>query len=495
MQGNDTVSIGERVVSSSLWMGSWRWSARLIGFVTTIILARILVPEDFGILATGAIVVGFFTIMTKLGTESYLIRHENPGREDYDTAWTLRIIVMSLSSIGVFFAAQHGADYFNDQRIAGVLQVLALTGWLGGLANIGLTMYRRELQFRKIALMGISQRIAASSTTIVLAFWLKNYWAMVIGEIIFMLVGLILSFILHSYRPRLSLAKIQEQWQFCKWIVVQNIAAFIGGQGGSFVIVKFFGIEIMGVFSMAARVAALPTQQLIAPVLPPVYSGLAKKQHDPEAFIASIVKLIGATVVLMLPAATMVACLSEEIVVTVLGERWEMAVPLVAPLTISIMLGVLGSPAGSVLTIKGRVKLLAGLKWFTSIVGVGIFFIAAQWLKIEALVWTQVGIAFVFLILYYGYMLMVTRISIYILLGSIYRPLVASLVMALVIYMLSISIDSAWLIIFSGVVLGGLSYLVTAAALWRMAGSPDSGEVLVVRKSFNVIRRQLKKLG
>ena len=173
MQGNETVSIGEQVVSSTLWMGSWRWSARLIGFVTTIILARLLVPEDFGVLATGAIIIGFFTIMTGLGSDSYLIRLEAPDRDDYDTAWTLRLIVISIASIAVFFAAQPGADYFNDQRIAAVLQVLALTGWLGGLVNIGLTIYRRDLQFRKIAIIGISQRISGSVTTIALAFWLK----------------------------------------------------------------------------------------------------------------------------------------------------------------------------------------------------------------------------------------------------------------------------------------------------------------------------------
>ena len=140
MQGNETASIGDQVVSGTLWLGSWRWSARLIGFVTTIILARLLVPEDFGILATGAIVVGFFAIMTGLGTESYLIRHKDPDHDDYDTAWTLRILVISISTVGIFFAAGPGADYFNDQRLVDVLQVLAIAGWLGGFANIGLTM-------------------------------------------------------------------------------------------------------------------------------------------------------------------------------------------------------------------------------------------------------------------------------------------------------------------------------------------------------------------
>ncbi len=493
MQGKDTISIGEQVVSSTLWLGSWRWSARLIGFGTTIILARLLVPEDFGILATGTIIIGFFSIMTGLGTDSYLIRLENPDRDDYDTAWTLRFIVISIASIAIFFAAQPGADYFDDQRIVAVLQVLAVVGWLDALTNIGLVMYRRDLQFRKIAFIGISQRITASTTTIALAFWLKNYWAMVVGELVFMLVGLVLSYTQHNYRPQFKLIHLRKQWDFCKWIVVQNIATFISSQGGSFVIVKYFGIELMGLFSMAGRVAALPTKQLIAPVLPPVYSGLAKKQHDPEEFIASVLKMIGATAVLMLPGATLVACLSEEIVIIVLGERWELAIPLVAPLTLSILLAVLSSPAGSVLTIKGRVKLLAGWNWFTAVTGLVVLLFAVQWFEIVTLLWMQVGVALIFLVVYYGFMLATIRIPVLTLLGSFYRPLFASLVMALVIYLVSSMMSSTWLVILAAVVFGGASYLLVAILLWWLAGSPDSGEAMLVRKLLKIIARKLNR--
>ena len=493
MQRNETTSIGDQVVSGTLWLGSWRWSARLIGFVTTIILARLLVPEDFGILATGAIVVGFFAIMTGLGTESYLIRHKDPDHDDYDTAWTLRILVISLSSIGIFFAAWPGADYFDDQRLVDVLQVLAIAGWLGGFGNIGLTMYRRDLQFRKIALIGISQRLSASTATIALAFLFKNYWAMVIGEIVFMLVGLVLSYTQHSYRPRFTLIRIRQQWDFSKWIILQNIAAFIQGQGSSLIIVKFFGTEMLGLFAMTGRLAALPTQQLIAPVLPPLFSGLSKKQHDPEGFKAAILKAIGATAILMLPGATLLASLSEEIVTVVLGDRWLLAIPLVAPVTIAVLLLVLVNPAMTVLTIAGRVKLLAGLNWL----GIGglvvMYYIVQRWHDIVLLLWIQVAMGVAGVLMFYAYMLVTVKLSALAFFASIYRPLLASLVMTVVLYLVSATVGSAWLVVLAGVVFGGASYLFAIILLWRIAGSPDSGEVFLVRKLSNVIARVLKK--
>ena len=144
-----------------------------------------------------------------------------------------------------------------------------MAGLLGGFTNIGLTMYRRDLQFRMIAVIGITQRLTSSAVTIVLAYWLRNYWALVIGEIVFMLVGLVLSYALHPYRPRFTLSRFHLQWDFSKWIVVRNLGTVLRLQGDGIIVAKFFGVEVMGLFSMAGRFATLPTLQLIQPVLAP----------------------------------------------------------------------------------------------------------------------------------------------------------------------------------------------------------------------------------
>ena len=493
MQKNQNVSLGEKVVTSSLWMGSWRWTARLIGFFSTIILARLLFPEDFGIVATASIIVGFFSIMSDLGTDSYLIRHQAPDDNDYNTAWTLRIIVITFASLAIFLIAPGGADYFGDQRLTPVLQIMAIAGWFGAFANIGLTKFRRDLQFRKIAFIGISQRLSGTFATIILAYWLRNYWAMVIGEIVFMLVGLVLSYSQHSYRPGFTLIHIKKQWAFCKWILVQNLATFLQSQGDSFVIAKFFGIQTMGVYSMGMRFAALPTKQVLTPVLPPIYSGLAKKQHDDGDFRSSVLKVIGAVMVLMLPAATLFEGLDHALITALLGDRWIPVIPLVAPLTISIMLVVITSPVVTALTIKGRVKLLAGLNWFSAISVVTALVVAASWQEIEILVWARVAITFLLVIIYYHFLRAILNISPISLLTSIYRPLLASGVLMLVIHQLSVVIVSPWLLIISAIFLGGGAYLLSALLLWKIAGSPDSGEALLVNKLIKVISRLMKK--
>ena len=489
----DTASIGEKVVSSSLWMIAWRWSARLIGLLTTVILARLLFPEDFGIVATAGIVSAFFTMMIDLGTDSYLIRHQDPDRYDYDTAWTLRLVVLSISAAGIFLAAQPGAKFFDDPRLVDVIRFFAVIGFLTAFTNIGMTIFRRELQFRQIAIIGITQRLSATAVTLVLAFWLKNYWAIVLGEAVFALVGLVLSYTRHPYRPRINFSRVHQQWEFSKWILVRNLGAVLRSQGDGLIIAKFFGIDLMGIFSMASKLAALPTQQMIKPVMAPIFSGLAKKQGDRDIFIASTLKVIGATAFLTLPAAALFATLAEPLVNLILGDRWDAVVPLVAPVVFMMTLAILGGPIGAALTIEGRVKLLAGVQWFAAVFVLSGMLVVAQWRDLELLVWARFAMAgFMFSLTCY-FLQSIMKVSAVRLLASIYRPALSSLAMSLIVYFAVLPQDNAVVAIIAGFILGGISYILVLGVLWRLAGSPDSGEALLVRKLGKVLARISKR--
>lgn len=494
MQDNETASIGEQIISSSLWMVGWRWSARLIGLLTTVILARLLFPEDFGIVATAGVVAFFFTMMIDLGTDSYLIRHEAPDRDDYDTAWTLRLVVLLISTVAIFLAAQPGANFFGDQRLVDLIRLFAVVGFLSGFTNIGLTMFRRDLQYREIAIIGITQRLSATATTLVLAFWLRNYWAIVLGECVFTLVGLVLSYTRHSYRPRINFSRVHQQWEFSKWILIRNLGTVLRSQGDGLIVAKFFGVELMGIFTMASRLAALPTQQLIEPVMVPIFSGLAKKQDDQEVFVASTLKVIGAVAFLAFPAATLFAVLDEPLVNLILGERWDTVIPLVAPLTFTMAVAVLSNPFGTALTIEGRVKLLAGLNWFAAIFVVLVMLLAAQWRDLELLVWVRLAMAAAMFIITCYYFQAILKVSLVALLSSIYRPALASVAMALIVHFVTMISNNAGIIMIAGVILGGLSYVLILGLLWRLAGSPDSGEALLVRNLLKIGARVSKRL-
>jgi len=487
--GQSGDSIGQRVLTGTLWLATWRWTARLMGVVSIVILARLLLPEDFGIVATGMVVVAFFDVLIDLGTDRYLIRLSDPSRKDYDTAWTLRLSVVVASSTVIFVAASPVAHLFGDDRLINVLRVLALANMMRGFSNIGLIMYQRNLQYKKIAMIGLGQRLTGVATTIALAFILQNYWAMVFGQVAFRGAELVLSYLVHPYRPRPAIAQIADQWDFSKWIVVRNVATFLQGKGDQLVVAKLFGTEAIGLYSMAVRVAQLPTQHLMKPVLLPIYSGLARKQHDPKLFSAGVLQMTEAVFVVVLPAAILFATLSEPIVTLALGAKWLAVGPLLTLLVIAMMAQVLVDPVVTTLTLLGRVGLLAALHWISAIVGIAVVLLAARLGDLEEVAQARAGIVAVLAFLYYGQLRGALAVPWRRLAACAYRPVVAAIGMAVVTtsianagYYPSVTLLLAFLA-------GCVAYAAVVYVLWRAASRPNSGEALLVRESARLARR------
>jgi len=160
-----------------------RWGRRMIGLVSTLILARLLTPEDFGIVAMAATVASLLEMLTWTGVDLALIREREPTREHYDTAWTIKILQGVLVALLVLASAPIAAMVFDEPRVAGALALLSLRPVLDGLQNIGVVDFRRDLDFGKEFRFGMYQKLMSFSVVVVLAITLRNYWVMIIGMI------------------------------------------------------------------------------------------------------------------------------------------------------------------------------------------------------------------------------------------------------------------------------------------------------------------------
>ena len=203
-----------------------RWTDRSIAFVSTLILARLLVPADFGVIVMASLFIGLADVFFELGVNVALIQNRTPSQEHYDTAWTLRIIQTTLAAIVVVIAAPLAATYFNDPRVTLVVQVLAVSLVLSGLENIGVVTFQKEMQFGKEFQFLFCKRIVGFIVTIVAAWFIRSYWALVIGALTGRTFGVALSFVMHPMRPRLGLEKFREIFSVSQWVLVRSIGGY-----------------------------------------------------------------------------------------------------------------------------------------------------------------------------------------------------------------------------------------------------------------------------
>lgn len=254
------------MIAGSLWGVAMRWSTRGIGLVSVVILARILTPADFGIMAMFSLFAGLIEGFAEMGTGMLLLRQAEITRADCDTAWTLRIIQGVLIGAALLICAPLAVRYFSEPRLFPVIVVMALCSFIGATANIGATLVRKELDFAKDFRYGVYGKLVTFFPTLALAFMLRNYWALVAGNVAGTVAGVALSYRMHPYRPRLSLERARQYLSFSISVIGANIARFLKGKVDVLVIGGSTNAALTGSYNVASELATLATQEIVIPV-------------------------------------------------------------------------------------------------------------------------------------------------------------------------------------------------------------------------------------
>lgn len=323
-----SISVNQNMVRGSAWAVAMRWAMRLLGLVSTVILARMLTPDDFGIIVMASIVIALIDRCTESGVGMLLIREVKITREDCDTAWTFRVLQGIILALLMLVIADIAVNYFNEIRLRQVLYVLAIAAVVGGFQNIGMVLVRKELDFAKDFRFTLYKKIASFTCIISCAFLLRSYWGLVLGRLLASFFHVAISFAMHHYRPKLSLAKWRFFTRFSAAIMGGNIAMFFNNRVDTIVIGGLFNTASLGLYNVAAELAKMATEEVTAPIgraLMPTYASISEdKQALAKAFLTSF----SFVAIIILPLGIGLSCIAELTVVLIYGSKWIDAAPL-----------------------------------------------------------------------------------------------------------------------------------------------------------------------
>jgi lipopolysaccharide exporter len=477
-----------RSVSAStgaLIMVGLRWTDRLIGLVSTIILARLLVPEDFGIIAMAAIVVGLADVLLDMGVNVALIQNRNANQDDYNAAWTLRLIQSALAALLVFAAAEPAAEYFHDPRVAAVSQFLALSLLLTGCENIGVVTFQKNMEFGREFRFFFIKRMTGFLITISAAWLLHSYWAMVIGTLSGRAMGSVFSYVLHPMRPRPSLAAMKPMLSFSTWTLLRGIAGYLNQNLHRILVGRRESAAVMGAYSLGSDIAALPTTELLAPLNRVLFPLFVKLKHDLTRLKKAFLLALGIQALVGIPAGTGLLLVSNELVLALLGEKWIAAVPIVQIMGMFNIISSISASGGSMLLALGRAKVMASGAWTSVLLFAVLAMLAIPEGGAIAIAMLRVAVSASMFFLIFVYLIKRELRSLRMpeILASIWRPCFASAVMAVVLLALP-SLDAIPVIarLLVKVSLGATVYTVCLLALWRLAACPDGAEAYLLEK-------------
>ncbi len=315
-------SLGSAVAKGAAWTVTFRMADRVLGLISTLILARLLAPDDFGLIAMAMTLIGLVEVITVGEFSSAIIQNANAERDHYDTAWTLNLLFgLTAATLLIAFAFPTSA-FFKEPRLVFVIFALSLLPVLDGLFNIGCVDFRKHLQFEKDFVLQVGRKLSGFLVVVPLAFITRSYWALVVGMIAGRAGGLALSYFLHPFRPRFSVASARSLFGFSGWLMVNNALNFLNLRGAHLVIGRLLNSQSLGLYTVAYEMAHLPTSELASPINRAIFPGYAKLQDDRPALQNAFLRVIGLIAVITIPAGIGMACIAHLFVPAVLGPKW-----------------------------------------------------------------------------------------------------------------------------------------------------------------------------
>lgn len=472
--------LNQRMAKGAAWMVLLRLADRGLGVISTLFLARLLVPADFGLVAMAMAVFAVLEIMGTFSFDMALIQNPNAERPQYDTAWTFTVLYGLVSGAILAGLASPAAALYADARIENILYALALCAAVQGFENIGVVAFQKDLELHKEFRFRMLKRMSAFVVTLMLAFWLRSYWALVLGTFFSRAVGVWLSFLLHPYRPRISLVATGDLMRFSKWMVYNNLLVFVVNRGTDFVIGKMAGPAALGTYSVAYEVSNLPTTELVYPIMRAVFPGYARIANDPATLRQSYLDVLAVIAIASVPAGLGIYALAEPIVLTLLGEKWREAVPLIQILAIYGVSRACGSNIGSVFLAQGKSYVLSAMGTVTVVVLVPlIFWLVPRYGGIGA-AWSMLICSLITAPIMFYVLLRAIDLRFVSLASVLWRPFISAGVMAAVATALY-QIFGAWPPFVQLAILAPVAtatYIAVLLLLWRLVGRPRGAETM-----------------
>ncbi len=483
--------LGERMAKGAAWVVFMRLSIRTLGVLSVIILARLLEPSDYGLIALASVLVAAVELLSAFNFELWLIRRSSPGRPEYDTVWTLSVIRGVLTAAALWLVAGPMSGFYEEPRLEAVIRVIAISLLLSSMQNVGIVDFQRDLRFDRDFLFNATVKLGAFVITVSLGFLWRNYWALAAGIGSGHVLRLLLSYRMHAYRPRFCLLHWREAVSFSKWLLAGNILSFAHLRADTFILGKVAGGQILGLYNVAKEIADLATTELVVPIRRVMFPGYSKMQDDLPALSRSFVDGFGLIMLIGTPCAVGLSVSADPLIRVLLGPKWLDAIPLMQALAIYgvSMIGMANQwPA---LVAVGKTRLAAILLACEVAVLLPSFYLASQRygavggalaLGVSNLALTGAGLAVMHRVL--GY-----RPSD--LWESVWRTLVATAVMALVVVVTqqlpaSRTMPAAVLLLV-GIASGAATYVGVLLLLWktfRPTAGPEQIVVRFVRKKF-----------
>ncbi len=457
-------NFAQAAVRGVFWTYSSFYIGKLMVFVSTAILARLLSQTDFGVVSFATLFIGFLDTINSAGISSALIYYQNDKEAAYSAFW-LDLGIGVLMVVGAWLVAPFVGRYFDDVRVISFVRALSIVFLIDSLEDVPKVLLTRSLSFNVKFIPDTLQAVIKGLTSILFAVLGFGAWSLVIGQISGALVSMITFWVIVPWRPKLmlSIKWLRSIFYYGGGVVASNILSYVLTNIDYLFVGYYLGAAALGVYTVAFRIPELLIVQfcsLVGKVIFPVY---AKIKDESDMLNKAFLTTMNYVSLVTVPIGLGLMLIAKPFVITIFTDKWSEAIPVMRAISLYALFLSLGYNANHVYKAKGEISVMTTISTVRVVLlAPALWWATSQIKSIEAVGWTHAVIAFIagaVNLIVASRLLKISPLSIFTTLRS---SIVAGGFMVIVVsgILYSTTSFSPWLQLLASVVSGVVSYAV-----------------------------------
>lgn len=367
-------SLKHRTFKGTIWSSVERFSVQGISFIVMIIMARVLTPDDYGLVGMLTIFIAVAQSLVDSGFSNALIRKQNRSEIDNSTVFYFNIVIGVVLYILLFLSAPIIADFYEEPILMPMLRIISLSIPINSLVIVQRALLTVSLDFKTQAKASLTAAIIAGAVGITMTYSGFGVWSIVWYQIANLSINAILLWVLSNWHPRLvySWSSFRELFGFGSKLALSGIIDTLYNNIYLIIIGKIFKASDLGYYTRASQFAQFPSSNLTGIIGRVTYPVLCTIQHDDDRLRIVYRRFLRLSAFIVFPLMIGLAAIAKPLILILLKEKWMFASTLLSIICFSMMWYPIHAINLNLLQVKGRSDLFLKLEIIKKMIGVAI---------------------------------------------------------------------------------------------------------------------------
>lgn len=462
-------SLKQKTFSGLIWNFLETFALQGFGFVQGVILARLLMPSDYGLIAmTGIFFAVSYTLMDS-GFTSALIRKKERTEMDYSTVYVTNLVISFIISVILCICAKWIADFYNEPILQYIVYVNAVLLFLWSFVSVQTARLSIQLEFKAKSVINVIATVITGVVSIVLAYMGWGVWSLILPNFISIAIRFVLYWRYQRWLPKLGFSwnLYKEYFAFGTKLMLTNLLNTIYGNVYPLIIGKYYSSSKLGYYTKGQNYAALSSSILGGVIYRVTFPVLSKIQDDDETLSVIYRRMIRVTAYVVFPLAFLLFVLARPFVIVLITEKWAPCIPYLQVLCFAAMWNPIHSLNLNLLLIKGHSDLYLRLEVIKKIIGVTVLFTTIPF-GLLVMCYGQLGAAILFLFMNTYYTGKFINVGFFKQMRDLFPTILYATSMGFIVWGVTMFISLGILQLIVGSILGIMSYVTISKVMNSM---------------------------